>query len=113
MSSLYDRNDRLRAAPSLKRDDRKKPQRRERQGSDLSGVKVWRGTRSNRRHEDFQSDMARARSVTIGRQLNEFKRLRRLRFRSICRFKPIRANGPGKVVTKQISTVRQKRLERG
>ena len=42
--------------------------------------------------------------VTIGRQLNESKRLSALRTRSIFRSKHIAANGSGKVVAKSIKT---------
>ena len=38
---------------------------------------MWPGTESNCRHEDFQSSYLPRLCVTIGHQVNEFKRLNR------------------------------------
>jgi hypothetical protein len=48
----------------------------------------------------FSPAMVPGLCVTIGRQLNESKRLKSLRSRSICRLKHIEANSSGKVVAK-------------
>ncbi len=62
---------------------------------------MWPGTESNCRHEDFQSpERVPGLCVTIGRQLNEFERLKSLRSRSIYRLDHIGANSSGKVVAK-------------
>ena len=44
---------------------------------------MWTGMESTRQREDFSSGLVPALCVTIGHQLNQFKRLKSLRYRAI------------------------------